>query len=89
MNAKDKANELIEMFKTATTFRYQEYAGAYFSTFEHDTEQLKKCALIMVDQIIEELENHKQYLDDNMVFDWNIDIVKPWRDVKSELIALK
>ena len=36
MTAKQKADELIKKVKKATTYKYQEYAGANYSTFEHD-----------------------------------------------------
>lgn len=52
MTAKQKANELIEKIKKATTFEYQEYAGPNYSIFEHDIETLKNVALVMVDEII-------------------------------------
>ena len=52
MTAKQKADELIKKVKKATTYKYQEYAGANYSTFEHDIEELKNVALIMVDEII-------------------------------------
>ena len=55
MTAKQKADELIEKVKKATTYEYQEYAGANYSTFEHDIEELKNVALIMVDEIIKTL----------------------------------
>lgn len=58
MNEKEKAKELIEKFKTETSYQYQEYAGANYSTFELDIEVLKQCALIAVDEIETALKSH-------------------------------
>jgi hypothetical protein len=66
MTAKEKAKELVDRFKEKTTYEYQEYAGANYSTFEHDTDTLKQCALICVDEmqkVCNGLENW-QYLEE-------------------------
>lgn len=76
MTPKEKANELIEKFKKATTYKYQEYAGANYSTFEHDIEELKNCAIIAVDEIIEELKREPYTNYERIVY---------WQGVKSEL----
>ena len=52
MTPKEKAKELFEKFKKATTFQYQEYGGAHYSTFEHDESTIKECAHIAVDEIL-------------------------------------
>ena len=52
MTPKEKANDLIEKLKQETTYEYQEYAGAHYSTFEQDIETLKKCALIFIEEIL-------------------------------------
>lgn len=82
----EKANELLRKLKLATTFKYQEYAGANYSTFEHDDEQLINCAIICVDEIIDafisggrdsfELQN----MDKELRF---------WYEVKDELNRMK
>lgn len=83
MTPKEKANELIEKFKKATTYKYQEYAGANYSTFEHDIEELKNCAIIAVDEIIYQIDNIDTYLGNlGEHLYW-------WQEVKSELENLK
>jgi hypothetical protein len=52
MTPKQKADELIAKFKKITTYKYQEYAGANYSTFEHDIDTIKECALEVVNEII-------------------------------------
>ena len=52
MEAKEKANELFDRYKNLTTYQYQEYAGASYSTFEHDIDIIKQCALIAVQEIL-------------------------------------
>lgn len=54
MKPEQKANELIEKFRKVTSYQYQEYAGAHYSTFEHDIGTLKDCAIICVDEMLEE-----------------------------------
>ena len=96
MIAKQKADELIEKVKKATTYKYQEYSGANYSTFEHDIEELKSVALIMVDEILhcEATEPADTDWDDcsgDAQYYWaqkKIDAGKFWEDVKSELNAL-
>ena len=53
MTPKEKAAELIAKFKKCTSYKYQEYAGANYSVFEHDTETIKECALIAVNEILD------------------------------------
>jgi hypothetical protein len=52
MKPQEKANELIEKAKKATSYQYQEYAGAHYTWFEHDTDTLKLIALITVEEVI-------------------------------------
>lgn len=53
MTPQQKAKYLVEKARKATTYKYQEYAGANYSTFEHDTETLNKIALIAVEEILD------------------------------------
>ena len=76
MTPKEKADELIEKVKKATTYKYQEYAGANYSTFEHDIEELKSVALIMVDEIIDALDFNQWQNAKQIVF---------WQEVKQEI----
>jgi hypothetical protein len=75
MTPKEKAKELIEKLKQETTYEYQEYAGAHYSTFEHDIETLKKCALITVDEIINVTAGLKGWIDG----------FQYWEEVKKEI----
>jgi len=76
MTPKEKAKELIDKLNEATTYKYQEYAGARYSKFEHDIEELKKCALIAVDEILSEYWSH------------NTDRRDWWKQVKNEIEKL-
>ena len=76
MTPKEKADELIEKFKKATTYKYQEYAGANYSIFEHDIEELQKCAIIAVDEIIDELKREPYN---------NYQRIISWQSVKQQL----
>lgn len=51
MNPQEKAKELLVKYKNLTTYQYQEYAGARYSTYEHDIDTIKQCALIVVDEL--------------------------------------
>jgi hypothetical protein len=86
MTAKEKAEELIEQVKKATTFNYQEYAGAHQSTFEHDIEELKNVALIMADEtwkVLWKLYDNPNTSDSaELIIKEQIDF---WADVKDEL----
>ena len=61
----------------------------YYKMMEHsfggDSIQAKKCALIAVDEVIEELEDRKQMVDDNYLFDWNNEVIDYWQQVKQEI----
>ena len=81
MTPKEKANELIEKFKKATTYKYQEYAGANYSTFEHDIEELKNCAIIAVDEMINEFKKSDSLYATRFLADY-------WQAVKNELEKL-
>lgn len=52
MTPQEKAKELIEKAKKASSYQYQEYAGAHYTWFEHDTDTLKLIALITVEEVI-------------------------------------
>jgi len=82
MTPKEKAIELVEKFKSTTSYKYQEYAGANYSVFEHDFETLKECAIFEVDEIIKNLH----WLEDSINFDYAINY---WQEVKQELDNLK
>jgi len=62
---KKAADELIEVFKKETTFIHKEYAGANYSTFEHDEETLISCAIASTLNTIKVLEklNSEEYKD--------------------------
>lgn len=68
--AKNKALELIKDINKATSYQYQEYAGANYSTFTHDKETLVKCALLTAK------ECRKTSNIDNFEF---------WKEVENEL----
>lgn len=73
MTAKQKAEEMFnEMSKQ--TYRYQPYAGANWVTDEIGQEAGKKCALIMVREILNTLFQLHQ--------------IDYWKEVKVELEAL-
>ena len=57
MTPKKEALELLEKYRAATTYQYQEYAGAHPSTYEMSKEDLQACALICIDKILELLPN--------------------------------
>ena len=76
MKPQEKANELIEKAKKATSYQYQEYAGAHYTWFEHDTDTLKLIALITVEEVI------NGYLEDG--YDRQF-----WYCVKAELEVLR
>jgi hypothetical protein len=78
MKAKEKAKELIDKVKEATTYEYQEYAGARYTIFEHDIEELKQCALIAVDEILS-IELLNDTLDDYYL--------RYWKEVKQEILT--
>ena len=78
-----KAAELIEKFKKATSYKYQEYAGANYSTFEHDIETLKQCAIIHVNEIIEVLE--RKWFEIDFWTEELGELMKYWQEVKKEL----
>jgi len=54
MTPKEKAKELINKMESQT-FSYQPYAGAHYNIEEIGWEAGKKCALIAVDEILEEI----------------------------------
>ena len=58
---REKAKELVEIMSNQT-YSYQPYAGAHYSTDEIGLEAGVKCALIAVDELIEEA---REYSDDN------------------------
>ena len=82
MTEKEKAIELVEEFRKDTTFEYQEYAGAHYSTFELDDDVKKQCALIAVDEILIALNNIPDIdVRGNILLEW----IKYWVTVKQEI----
>ena len=41
-----------EKAKKASSYQYQEYAGAHYTWFEHDIDTLRLIALITVEEVI-------------------------------------
>jgi hypothetical protein len=88
MTPKEKAKELVEKFNKATTYKYQEYAGANYSTFEHDIEELKQCALIAVDEILSndflepQIKRHIGNVEPSPIH------LEYWQQIKIEIEAL-
>lgn len=76
MTPQEKAKELIDKAKKASSYQYQEYAGAHYSWFEHDTDTLKLIALITVEEIL------KLYWTD-------VNALVFWQNVKAELEVLR
>ena len=85
--AKRRALDLIDKARKATTYQYQEYAGANYSTFEHDIDILKQVALITIEQMISILPKN-EYMEDSGKLIKNREIVF-WELFKTELEALK
>ena len=87
MTPKEKAKELFDKMKKATTFQYQEYAGSNYSTFEHDKDTIKQCALICVDELIcaAPYQNYKETL---CIYDNAVQSVEYWNEVKLEIEKL-
>ena len=85
--AKRRALDLIDKARKATTYQYQEYAGANYSTFEHDLDTLKQVALITIEQVISILPK-TEYMEDLRKSIKNRELVF-WELIKNELEALK
>ena len=83
MTPKEKATELVDKFKQATSYKYQEYAGANYSVFEHDIDTLKQCALIAVDEILIAIRNDQSDDPEGQEMYENY-----WNEVKTEINAL-
>jgi len=69
---KEKAKELFDKM-SSQTYSYQPYAGAHYSVEEIGWEAGKKCALILVDGLIENTDRAE---------------VEYWNQVKSEIEKL-
>jgi hypothetical protein len=74
-----QAIEILANFKKLTTYEYQEFAGANYSTFEHDTETLKNLSIFHVDEILSVIPMYIGNLNPKWKF---------WNDVKLCLNAL-
>lgn len=59
------ADAEIDKFKELTSYKYQEYAGANYSTFEHDSETLIKCAIQARQMLVDALWRERKNLDGN------------------------
>jgi hypothetical protein len=68
---KEKAKQLVEKFRNSITS---------FLSDNMKNENAKQCAIIAVDEIMEELENNKSYfMAENLIF---------WQEVKEEINKL-
>ena len=83
MTPKEKAKELVDKMSNQT-YTYQEYAGAHYTTCEIGYEAGVKCALIAVDEIIEQL-NHLPSVGYGMEYQ---DTIKYWQEIKTEIEKL-
>jgi len=77
MTPKEKAEELVDMM-SKQTYKYQEYAGARYTTCEIGYEGGKKCALIAVNEIL----NNDGFVE----FDQYL--TEFWGEVKQEIEKL-
>ena len=80
MEAKEKAKELLNKMSNQT-YKYQPYAGANYLEEEIGYEAGKKCALICIDERIEEAEWwSRRYKADN--------VIKYLKEIKTEIEKL-
>jgi len=75
----EKAIELLAKFKKTTSYKYQEYAGANYSIFEHDTDTIKECCLLTVEEVLKAIPMYTGNLNPTWKF---------WSDVRDCLNAL-
>lgn len=81
MKEKDKAYELIAGYRYTLSLPN--------APLGDDKDRVaKQCALICVDEMLEALEDSKEYVDDNSLFEFNNKILKYWQTVKTEIEAL-
>jgi len=80
MTPKEKALSLLDKMETQT-YSYQEYAGANSSIAEIGYEAGKKCALILVDELIKEYPSFPRGT-------WEESRALYWLEVKKELEKL-
>lgn len=86
MTPKEKAKELyFKYFNLENHLQIEVETGYREDDYGISSYCAKQCAIIAVNEIIEELEDKKQYIDDNMLFDWNNKIIKYWEQVKQEI----
>jgi hypothetical protein len=78
MTPKEKAKHLFDKMSNQT-YRYQEYAGANYTTCEIGYEAGVKCALIAVDEII----NSRPAITASQIVYKNY-----WQEVKQEIEKL-
>jgi hypothetical protein len=77
MTPNQKAKELLDKM-SSQTYKIQPYAGAHYITEEVGWEAGKKCALIAVEEIINELKECGEV--------WMKSRIKYWQEVKEELL---
>ena len=82
LTPKEKAESLLKTM-SEQTYKFQEYAGANYSTDEVGYEAGKKCALIAVDEFIITL---KKIMPDYKEDSWHPACW--WEEVKQELLKL-
>ena len=84
MTPKEKAKELVEKAKKASSYQYQEYAGAHYTWFEHDIDTLRLIALITVDEILKSFGT----LTNGNVFYTTFNAIEYYQEVRQEIINL-
>ena len=77
MNAKEKALQIINLFKNVPIFISQEPTNIDSTMSYIDNDAVKNCALISIDLIIESIKKSGEYSSKSQI-DW-------WNRVKSEL----
>lgn len=80
MTHKEKAKELYNKFYNT---------DSHGNSVKVRESLAKQCALIAVDEILEELEYRKQIIDDyDYLFDWDNIVIGFWQEVKQEIEKL-
>ena len=77
MTSKEKALEIINLFKNVPIFISQEPTNIDSTMSYIDNDAVKNCALISIDLIIESIKKSGEYSSKSQI-DW-------WNRVKSEL----
>jgi hypothetical protein len=84
MTPQEKAKELFNKM-SIQTYSYQLYAGAHYNIDEIGWEAGKKCALIAVDEIINNIPCREEYGLNGFKL---IDNTEYWEEVKQEIELL-